>query len=185
MIIILSGLEVVMKYRVVTLLVVAYCICIPASFLDGYASLGVYHNSYHQPVIGIAAQSDLLLRKKVRAELGYSTTRFHFWHDGMPKKDEITLSLGWHFRPEKLIDPYIDLDGGFSTYKIEMDFGESTLDSKNTSPLTSINVGIESTILSRLPSVFAEVGYSLFTPVDALNYPITYKFGILYKVVSF
>jgi hypothetical protein len=132
------------------------------------------HNAYNQWGVRAGLSGDMLLANHPRLSLSYTTSRLEALAGNALKKDNILLTLGWHFRPGRLIDPFVDVDAGWTRFDLEDDVVFAQL--PNTAAIADLRVGLECCLLDGWIRPWASAGYSVLW--SSTVYPFVCALGI-------
>jgi hypothetical protein len=147
---------------------------IPIGFL-------VERNFYNQIGARAGFSDSRILKGHPRVSLSYTTSRFHtLVNNNALKKDNFIFIAGWHFRPMRLIDPYIALDAGFTRFDREEDDIFAKLD--NTGGLLEVRLGIESAFWKGRIHPSADLGYSIIA--SSTVFPLVFSLGVDFDIAK-
>lgn len=93
-------------------------------------------------------------------------------------EDRILLGAGWSFRPGKRIEPYLQLEVGYTRFDREDSELFALLD--NDAMIGSLLVGIEARLFESRFSVVGDAGYSMLH--SSTVYPFVTSLGIQYSL---
>ena len=136
------------------------------------------HNFYNQPGIHISFSDDRILNTHPRLSFSYTTSRIGTLWKNTLAKDNYLLTAGWYFRPERVIEPFIRADFGFSHFNKEDDIIFKELD--NNAMILAIKFGSEFCSLDKLIRPWFDVGYSILS--SSTVWPFVFSIGIDYDI---
>jgi hypothetical protein len=152
--------------------------CSPLSISAGFLC---EYNFYWQPGIRVALSQDNLLGGHPQIMLSYTTSRLSFWNGKNALViDDILVNAAWHFRPQKLIDPYAGIDGGFIRFNREQDELFELLNNK--AGRLNIRTGVRISVLGGLLKPSIDAGYALLT--SSTVFPLFISFSVVYAILK-
>jgi hypothetical protein len=166
-----------------TFLAVLMLACASGAFEHMSIPVGIVveHNFYNQFGLKAAFSDDRILKGRPRAALSYTTSRLQtMFGSNALKKDNFLFTAGWHFRPLRLIDPYISIDAGFTRFNREDDIIFAKL--KNTGGLLALRLGIESDIFKGLVRPWADAGFSFIS--SSTVFPLVFSLGLDFDIAK-
>lgn len=134
-------------------------------------------NSDFQWGLTAGVSSDLFLKGHPYAAVSYTTNRIEAAFSYAVKQDNYLFTLGWMFRPEKMLDPFINIDAGLAHFDYEFDAFKSL---KNNSPILDLRFGLEGAFLHKTIHPWCNFGIS-FIPSSTV-YPLVMAVGVNYDI---
>ncbi len=151
----------------------------PAETVESYsptllAGLHLQANSAYLPGLHVAAYDSRILDGSPRLTLGWSTSRLA---DALGSlglvEDWVTLTPAWYFRPQKTINPYVELELGYARYAPAAPAFDLI---DNDSPVITLSGGSEFALLDGRLRLFADLGFSLLS--SSIVYPFQFAIGL-------
>lgn len=131
------------------------------------------------PGFEVSYAPETLLRGHPRFSLGFLTSRPGSAFGSRALLEErFLLGAGWFFRPDRRIDPYIQLEAGYTRFDREDSELFALLD--NDAMIASLLVGIDVRLLNSRFSIAGDAGYSILH--SSTVYPFVTSFGIHYSL---
>jgi len=121
--------------------------------------------------------SDLILKGHPYFTVSYTSNRIGARFPYEVKQDNYLFTLGWMFRPGKLIDPFINIDVGLAHFDSE--FEEFKL-LKTNSPILDLRFGLEGALLRKAIHPWCNFGISFIT--SSTVYPLVMAAGVNYDI---
>jgi hypothetical protein len=136
-------------------------------------------NLYYENGLELGYTHDGLWKQRIQFQISYISSRFgSAMGSNALVQDYYQASTGLHFRPEKLFDPFLQINMGYFRYDVEnkmFDF----LD--NQSMIFSLVSGIKFNLIPRVGGVYADLGINLVQDANTL-YPLFFNIGLVFNV---
>jgi hypothetical protein len=159
------------------------CLAAPVRASEANLSAGALYelNFYGQPGVRFTASDGRLLNRHPQAMLSYTSSRLSFWKGKHALIiDDILLNASWHFRPQKLLDPFAGFDIGFLRFNREDDelFGLI----QNKFFRLDFRAGLRASLLEGrlMPSI--EAGYVLLD--TSVTFPLFFGVAVCYEIIK-
>jgi hypothetical protein len=137
------------------------------------------YSFYGQPGVRITAAHERLLNGHPQVMLSYTTSRASWWNgDYVLLIDDILLGATWHFRPDKILDPFAGIDAGYLRFDREDDKLFAHL--KNNFARLNIRAGIRSSFLEGRLRPSIDVGYAVLN--TSVTFPLFLGFAVCYEM---
>jgi hypothetical protein len=178
-----------MKLFTLSTLVTALA-CIQISSADpGYVSTGLKfqktHRLYWENGLEAGYTHDVLLDRKVQLGLSYVSSRFgSALVSRALNQDYLAGFVSFHFRPDKIFDPYAQLNCGYfrhergdivKHFKFENEADRKTF-IDNSSGLLDLVLGAKFNVLRKIGGLYADLGYRFWQDSNML-YPFFFSLG--------
>jgi hypothetical protein len=138
-------------------------------------------NFYGQPGVRVTASHGLLLNRHPQAMLSYTSSRLSFWKGKHALIiDDILLNAAWHFRPQKLLDPFAGIDIGFLRFNRDNDALFALV--KNKFARLNIRAGLKASLLEGRLEPSLEAGYVLID--TSVTFPLFLGVAVCYEIVK-
>jgi hypothetical protein len=141
-------------------------------------------NLYYENGLELGYTHDLLWKRRIQFGLSYVTSRLgSAMGRNALKQDNYVLSTGLHFRPVKLVDPFVQINLGYFYYDTEIpEF--NFLD--NHSMIFSFVSGVKFNIDPKLGGVYIDLGYNFITGKEGEGagtlYPMFFNLGLVFNI---
>lgn len=145
---------------------------------DIRVAVSVQKNAVVLPGIEASYADEGFLNGRTRFSVAVFTSRLGsaFGSRGL-LEDRILLGAGWFFRPDKRVNPYVEIETGYSRF--DREDGELFALLDNDAMIFSVLAGMEIHAFDSRFSVVADAGYSILH--SSAVYPFVASLGIQYS----
>lgn len=139
------------------------------------------YNFYGQLGARITIADNNLLHGHPQAMLSYTTSRASWWNGPYDLViDDILLCPSWHFKPGRLIDPFVGIDVGFLRFNKDNDAIFALL--KNKFVRFNFRAGVHAALLEGRLQPSIDVGYVILE--NSATFPLFYSLAVCYQFVK-
>ena len=139
------------------------------------------HNFYNQFGLRASVAHNRILKGHPRITLMLTSSRLSAMAGkNVLKKENYLCNIGWFFRPNKLIDPFLSAEIGFTRYSIEYEELFGMLD--NSAPLFNVRIGIASTLWKEKIRLSIDGGYCFVH--SSIVLPLVWGIGIDFDIIK-
>jgi hypothetical protein len=121
--------------------------------------------------------TDLLLKGHPYTAVSYTTNRIGAVFSNTVKQDNYLFTLGWMFRPKKMIDPFINIDAGLAHFDYEFEEFKAL---QTNSPILDLRFGLEGAFLHKTIHPWCNFGVSFIS--SSTVYPLVMAVGVNYDI---
>lgn len=144
------------------------------------------YNLYYENGCELGYTHEKLWDKRIQFKLSYVTSRLgSAMGSNAIKQDNYVLGTGLHFRPGKLVDPYIKLNLGYFYFDTEIKAFDFL---PNSSMLAALGSGVNFNVYPKIGSFYFDMNFNLITGNGEKGpgtlYPLYFNLGFAFNLSS-
>ena len=174
-----------LRYIVLTIFGIG-TVCVQAEIGEFKAGLKFQktYNLYYENGLELGYTHTKLWDRRVQFQVSYVSSRLgSALSSNALKQDYYLFSTGLHFRPVKLIEPYIQLNLGYFQFDTEIDKFTFL---PNTTLLYSFATGVKFNVLPKIGGFYLDLGYNFVQgngkEGPGTLYPLFFNLGLLFNI---
>lgn len=118
-----------------------------------------------------------LARHRLQLKFSYLTSRLEqVFRENILRQDYFLFTPMWHFRRDRLFDPILQLDMGYTRYDVEFDEFKGFLD--NDAWIAALQVGLNINLAEGEFGAYYHFGYNFFIPKSSGVLPGVFAVGV-------